>query len=412
MISPLNNKEIRALAAMLLGAVGSAGPAAGQDFALRVAEAERTFEEGIFPEDLAAVFDLTLGGRLKGAVSTSLAASAAYDSNINLSSTAREDDVTLSVTPAIAYTTDPEGGAQFVIDAYYAPSYQTYLDRSELGRLNHSGGIAFATSGARTSVSAFLSLAQASGADRISDGYAEATIITTGVGATYELAPRTSIWARVTTGTTDYATAQEGSERYALQLGARWAASELLRIGPSLRYSRVEADTTGVRTALGALFNVSYAASERIDLSAALGAESVDNSRQAGDQLKLTGDLRLSYALDERWSTRAAVRYANIPSPESVNYLVNDLTFQASITRTLDYGSLSSGIAYSIEEFQQVGPVATSQRSDDFLTAFLSYQRPILAERAGFFSSLAYSRSEGQRSWQRWLLSVGLSVSF
>lgn len=413
MISSPRNKKVLA-AAILLGGAIVGGRAAAQDFSLRVAEADWALRDGILPEGLRGALDPTLGGVLKGQVSTAVSASAAYDSNINLSAEgAEQDDVIFSLTPSIFYTSDPEGGAQWVAEGYYAPSYQTYLDRNELGRFNHSGGVSLRTSGARTTLNGFFNLAQASGADRLTDSYSEATIVTTGVAASYELAPRTSVFARMSYGTSSYATDQQGSERYSLQLGGSWAATELLKIGPALRYSRVVSDGTGTRTAIGALMHLSYVVSERIDLSSSFGFESVENSRSSNDsQVRATGDLRVSYAIDERWSSRASIRYANVPSPESRNYLVNDLTLQAALTRTLVYGSLSAGASYGTEEYQEVGPVSSDLRTEDFMSVFLSYQRPVFNERAGFFSSINYSRSEGNREWSRWLLSAGLSVQF
>jgi len=414
MISSPNSVRVLAATVLLGGGWLWGGRAAGQDFSLRVAEADWLFRDGIWAEGLGGVLDPSLGGVVKGQVGVSLSASAAYDSNFNLGAEGgEEDDVMFSLSPALVYTSDPEGGAQWVAQGYYAPSYQTYLERSELGRVNHSGGMSLETSGARTTVSGFLNLAQGSGADRLTDSYAESTIVTTGVAASYELAPRTAVIGRVSYGTSDYATDQQGSERYALQLGASWAATELLKIGPALRYSRVVSAGTGTRTALGALVHVSYVASERIDLSTSFGFESVENSRSSGtSEVKATGDLRLSYAIDERWSARAAIRYANVPSPEARNYLVNDLSIQGSLTRTLLYGSLSAGASYGHEENQVVGPVSSELRGEDFISAFVSYQRPVFNERAGFFTALNYSRSEGNREWSRWLLSTGVSIQF
>jgi hypothetical protein len=398
----------------MLGAALAGERAAGQDFSLRIAQADWEFGDGILAEGLGGLVDPTLGGVVKGEFGVSLSGSASYDSNIDLAVDGEEeDDVTFALTPSIFYTSDPEGGAQWVAQGYYAPSYQTYLERSELGRLNHSGGVSLETRGARTTVSGFLSLAQASGADRLTDGYAETTIVTTGVAASYELAPRTSVFGRLSYGMSDYATDQQGSERYTLQLGANWAATELLTLGPALRYSRVVSEGTGTRAAIGALIHLAYVATERIDLSSSFGFESVENSRSSGNsQVKATGDLRLSYQIDERWSSRASIRYANVPSPQSRNYLVNDLSFQAALTRTLLVGSLSAGASYGIEEYQEVGPVSNDLRSEDFMSAFLTYQRPVFNDRAGFFASLNYSRSEGNREWSRWLVSTGMSIQF
>ncbi len=386
------------------------GTASSQDFSLGVAGADRMLRDGILPDGLmGALFDPTLEGTVKGQFAYSLSTSATYTSNSSLSRQGGSDLI-WSLSPSIAYTTDPEGGATYVLTAYYAPSYQYYFEDSSRGGFNQNGGVSFATSGARASVSAFLNLAQSSGGDRITGGYSEGTIFNGGLSGSYQVAPRTNVWSSLTASFSDYSTGQRGSDIYSAQLGAFWSATERLSMGPSLRYNRSVSDTTGERTATGLLFNANYVATERIRMSASIGAEIVENSRISGSSgPSLTGDFSMSYRINELWSTSASIRYANVPSPSSAGYIINDLSFSAAVSRALLRGSLSAGISYGIASYETVDSLAVARGDEKTTNLVLSYSRPLFSDRISFFSSANYSISD---DWEQWSLSSGLSMSF
>lgn len=383
-----------------------------QDFSLRLAGADRMMREGILPDGLfGAVLDPTLEGKIKGQVAYSFSTIASYTSNASLAA-GGDSDLILSFNPAAYYTTDPEGGARYVIAAYYAPSYQHYFEDSSRGGFNQNGGVSFSTSGARARVGAFFNVAQSSGADRITGGYTEASIFSGGLSASYQVAPRTKVWSSLTAAHSDYSTGGEGSDIYSAELGADWAATERLSIGPSLRYNRAESETTGVRSATGLLFNASYEATERIKLRASIGAEVVDHSRLSGSSdPSLTGDFSLEYRLNELWSTSASIRYANIPAPRDAGYVVNDLSINAAVSRALLRGSISAGAGYGISSYERVDPAAAVRGDDESLNLFLTYSRPLPWERVNFFSSVSYSRSFS-RDWSQWGVSTGLNITF
>ena len=396
----------------LIGLVSACASASAQDFSLRLAGADRMMREGILPDGLfGAVLDPTMEGAIKGRVTYSLSTIARYTSNASLAA-GGDSDLILSVNPAAYYTTDPEGGSRYVINAYYAPNYQYYFEDSSRGGFNQNGGVSFSTSGARASVGAFFNVAQSSGADRITGGYSEATIFTGGLSASYQVAPRTNVWSSLTSARSDYSGVGADSVIYSAQLGANWAATERLSIGPSLRYNRAEADTTGVRSATGLLFNASYEATERIKLRASIGAEVVDHSRLSGSSdPSLTGDFSLQYRINELWSTSASIRYANIPAPRDAGYVVNDLSLNAAVRRALLRGSLSAGAGYGISSYERADPAYADRGNDETLNLFLNYGRPLPWERVNFFSSVTCSRSLS-RDWTQWGVSMGVSMTF
>lgn len=411
MFAVLRVKNASTLGVLLaLGSVGASVSA--QDFSLRLAGADRMMRDGILPDGLfGAVLDPTMEGAIKGQVAYSLSTIASYTSNASLAS-GGDSDLILSINPSVFYTSDPEGGARYVINAYYAPSYQHYVEDSSRGRFNQNGGVSFSTSGARASVGAFLNIAQSSGADRITGGYSETTILSGGLSASYQVAPRTNVWSSLTAAHSSYSSGGSDSDIYSAQLGASWAATERLSVGPSLRYNRAEAETTGVRTATGLLFNASYEATERIKIRASIGAEVVDHSRLPGSpEPSLTGDFSLVYRISELWSTSASIRYANIPAPTDAGHVVNDLSLNAAVSRALLRGSLTAGAGYGISSYERVDPGAADRGDDETLNVFLNYSRPLPWERVNFFSSVTYSRSFS-RDWKQWGVSLGVSMSF
>lgn len=415
MLSCLPQKNAWPLGILLgLGStyVNVSGQDLSRDFSLRLAGADRMMREGIIPESLlGALLDPTMEGAIKGQVAYSLSTIAIYTSNASLA-LGGDSDLILSLNPAAYYTTDPEGGARFVITAYYAPSYQHYFEDSSRGGFNQNGGISFATSGARASVGAFVNLAQSTGADRIVGGYSEATIFSSGLSASYQVAPRTNVWSILTAAHSDYSGGGAGSDLFSGEFGANWAASERLSIGPSLRHTRAEADTTGVRSATGILFNAGFDATEKIILRASIGAEMVDHSRLHGSSdPSLTGDFSLEYRLNEMWSTSASIRYANIPAPRDAGFVVNDLSLNAAVSRTLLHGSLSVGAGYGISSYERVDPMAAFRGNDETLNLFGSYNRSLPWEGVSFFSSVNYAQSFS-RDWKQWGVSTGFSISF
>jgi hypothetical protein len=415
MLNRITQKYARTLGTLMgLTAVNmsASGQDLSQDFSLRLAGADRMMREGILPDGLfGAILDPTMDGAIKGKVAYSLSTIASYTSNASLTA-GGDSDLILSINPAAYYTSDPEGGARHVINAYYAPSYQHYFEDSSRGGFNQNGGVSFSTSGARATVGAFFNVAQSSGADRITGGYSEASIFSGGLAASYQVAPRTRVWSSVTAAHSDYSSGGTDSEIYSMELGADWAATERLSIGPSLRYNRAESTNTGVRAATGLLFNASYQATERINLRASIGAEVVDHSRLAGSSdASLTGDFSVEYRINELWATSASIRYANIPSPRDAGYVVNDLSINAAVSRALLRGSLTAGAGYGFSSFERVDPAAGVRGDDETLSLFLSYNRPLPWERVNFFSSASYSQSFA-RDWEQWGVSTGLSITF
>ena len=386
--------------------MAACGAAVGQDLTSSLADAYFDLPE-------TALGDFA-GFTFKGGFDYGIGASATYNSNLRLEEDGGESDILLSLTPWLAYSSDPDGGARYSFDARYSPSLRHYLDNSELNDIDHDFSAAFRIALPRTSVGFYGSYRSISASDRFAGGFVDGTILRYGARASYQLAPRTSIAAGFSAGSTSYDSGgREGADVYSFRLSGSWAANERWSLGPSLRYSVTESELTGKREAWAVMGNVRYSLGERIDLAASLGVEFVGYSRGGGgSEPRLTGSLNASYWIDERWSWSGSVRYATIPSPTTRNYAANDLTFSTAITRQLQYGSLGAGLSLSFSDYEAVGPVTESRGSEEHLSVFLTWSRPLFSERVAFSSSVRWSVNNGRRDWEQLLVTCGIAVAF
>jgi hypothetical protein len=394
------------LAAALAGAPFLASAQDQQDFTLRVSDGNRALTETFFPP-----LDT---GVLKGGFDYGIGANVTYDSNFFLSDDYPKSELYSDISPWITYRTDPEGGAAFSFEAHYSPSYVAYVNNEDLNAFNQSGGASFTYAATRTTFTAYFDYAEVSMADRFVGGFIEGSIFSYGISGSYQLAPRTSILAGWSASQSDYSSgARSGADVYTTEVAGLWDATERLRIGPSVTYSTTESDTTGEREAIAVLVKSRYKWGERILLDAALGVEYADNSRSNdGWEPGFTGRISASYEFSELWSFRAGMRYSTVPSPNNLNYLVNDLSFTSAIVRNFDRSSLELGLGISFSDYEAVGVTAGARDDDEFMNAYLAYKRQLYSERLHFAAALRCARNQGQKDWSQWQLTTGITLDF
>jgi hypothetical protein len=386
--------------------LGSTHVLNAQDFTLRLGENGREPFESFFPSEAVA--------GLKGGFYFGLNTSATYDSNFYLTDDYSQSELTAVVAPWASYRSDPEGGARFSLEASYSPVFSAYVENTDLNGVDHSGRVALNYDGGRASGTLYADYAEVSSADRLTGGFVEASILNYGIKGSYELGPRTTLYAAWDASMSDYQTAGEtGADVYSGELAGLWEASERLRIGPALRYSVTESDTTGTRDALSVLMKVRYKSGQRLTFAGSGGLEFEKNSRSGGDwDPSLTGGLSADYLLNDRWTFRSALRYATVPSPNNVNYQVNDLSFTASMIRQFDRASLEFGLGWSFSDYEEVGVVVANQQDDEYFTAYLAYRRQIFSDRLSFDTSVRCSTNDGQKNWTQWQISTGLRLEY
>lgn len=401
----LHRQKLRSVAP-LLSMVGLLASLNAQDFTLRVSEGDRVLDDSLLPSEVLA--------GVKGGFYLGVDGSVTYDSNFFITDDYNSSELTTVVAPWVVYRTDPEGGAEFSIDARYSPAFLTYLENSDLTGVDHTGSISLKFEGARTRVSAYADYAEVSMADRIAGGFIEGSIFNYGINGSYQLAPRTSLLASWSASKSDYDTGgRSGADVYTSELAGLWDATERLRFGPALRHTLTESDSTGERDAIAVLVKTRYQWGEKLMLAASGGVEFSKNSRQGGGRESgFTGAFSADYRLSDRWTLRGALRYATVPSPNDVNLLVNDLSFTAGLIRHFGPSSLEFGFGLGSSDYEAVGAIAAGRRDDEYFSTHLVYRRKLFADRATFDTSLRCSTNDGQKDWSQWQLSTGLSAEF
>lgn len=406
MFPPRLHQLTRRSVAILLAMAGQAIPSAAQDFSLRVSDGDRVLTDSLLPPGSV--------GNLKGGLYLGVDGNVTYDSNFFIDQDYTRSELTTSIAPWVVYRTDPEGGAEFSFDARYSPVFRTYLENSDLTGVDHTGSISLKFAGARTNLAIHADYAEVSMADRIAGGFIQGSIFNYGINGSYQLAPRTSLLASWSASMSDYDSGgRTGADVYTSEIAGLWDATERFRFGPALRHSMTESDTTGERDAIAVLIKTRYQWGEKIILAASGGVEFAKNSRLGGGRESgLTGAFSADYKLSDDWTVRGAMRYATVPSPNNLNLLVNDLSFNASIVRYFGVSSLEFGFGFGTSEYEEVGRVLVSRQDDEYLSTYLAYRRKLFADRATFDASIRCSTNEGQKDWSQWQLSTGMSVDF
>ncbi len=381
------------------------------------------------PLPFGRALESATGAGLKGGFSYGVGVNAVYDSNFFLTEDDEESEVTLSLSPSIDYTSDPEGGAPMVITAGYSPSANAYLNNSELNSVDQSGSVAMTISGSRTTISAYAGYSQDSGTDRLAGGFFTGTSISVGAQANYQLAPRTTVFASWSSAITDYGNGEDGVsaggggggtdsavgfDGHSFGAGGFWAATERFSIGPSFNYSTTTSDNIGTRDSWGASVQASYKATEKIGLGASFGVETSDYSREedGGSNYNFTGSLNTSYQINALWSCGASIQSGVVPSPTQANYVINNWSVSSSLSRALLIGSAGLGVDAQFSSYDAVGPTGVSQVDENSYGISISYSRPLFNERVGFGTSLRYSFNEGDIEYTQLQLTAGLSMQF
>lgn len=406
MFPPRLHPPIVRFASVLLSLAGLATPSIAQDFSLRVGDGDRVLTDSLLPAEAL--------GDLKGGFYLGVDGSLTYDSNFFIDQDYTRSELSTAIAPWVVYRTDPEGGAEFSVEARYSPVFRTYLENSDLTGVDQTGSISLKYAGARTGITIFADYAEVSMADRIASGFIQGSIFSYGINGSYQLAPRTALLGSWSASKSDYDSGgRSGADVYTAEVAGLWDATERLRFGPALRHTLTESDSTGERDAIAVLVKTRYQWGEKIMFAASGGVEFSKNSRLGGGRESgLTGAFSADYKLSDRWTLRGAMRYATVPSPNNLNLLVNDLSFNAAVIRYFGASSVEFGFGLGSSEYEEVGAVIAVREDDEYLNAYLAYRRKIFAERATFDASVRCSTNDGQKDWSQWQLSTGLTFEF
>ncbi len=366
------------------------------------------------PLPFGQALELADGIAFKGGFGYGIGIQSIYDSNFFQTENHEESEFSTNLLPVISYTTDPEGGARVTISANYQPVIRLHSNHSDFNGIDQCGNVSIIISGARTTISAYAGFSQESGTDQLAGGYVTGTAINLGIRGRYQLAPRTSIHAGLTTSISDYdENFAEGFDGYTANFGGFWAATERFSFGPNISYSTSRSDISGTRDAWGFSMQAAYAASERIRVAGSLGVEHSKNTDDfESDGVNLTGSLNAIYQINELWSWRVAIESGVVPSPTRANHMINNWSASTDVTRKLVIGSLGFGMDYNHSIYDRVGPAGADPEDEETIGFLLFYQRTFFLDRVGFNTSLRYSVNDGSREWSQLQLSAGLNMAF
>jgi hypothetical protein len=395
----------------------SLGPRFGSNFASRLADSIPVagFTVNPFSEnDLVLGPDQDQGQGLKGAFLYGAGLSTTYDSNFFLTENDPDSELITGLSGAVTYFSDPEGGAPVSVVANYNPTIQTYLENSENNGIDNSGNIKMTLTGGKTVASAFVNVIQTSGTDPVIGEFVSETLFSAGVDCSYQIAPRTSVSSGFSAATSDFGTSSlEGSNVYTTFVSGSWAATEYFSFGPQIQYNKSTSDNSGTRDAWQFLMQAQYQVGSRIQLSGSLGLDYATDSRDDGDaSAGLTGNFNANYTINDRLSWSGSILYVTVPSPDEVDYVINNLSISTSLTRKLLRATVDVGLALNVASYEAVGPAATPLDDDNNLNLFVTYSRNLFLERVNFVSTAFYSVNEGQSSWNQLQLSLALNAQF
>ncbi len=383
-----------------------------QDFTIRFANSNPFGVNGPLP--FGKPLEINAGKGFKGGIGGGVSLQSTYNSNFFQSEGDPQSEGYTKISPSLGYSTDPDGDAKILFNASYSPTAVSYLNNSNLNGVDQSGYASLVISGSRTVISAYGGYVQQSGVDRFAGGFVTGSQLSFGISGTYQLAPRTSVFANWAPSLVDYGQSSIiGFSNYSASVGGFWAATELFNFGPSLSYSTSQSDNTGARDAWGFAMQASYKAAERLRLAGSFGLQFSQNSRDSeAAKLNFTGSLSASYKINELWSWSGSIQSGVVPSPTQTNYVINSWSVSSSLNRSLLIGSISMGLDMAFSNFDQVGVVGTTQNAAQNTSAVLTYVRPIFSDRLGFSTSLSYTLNSGQKDWSQVQLNAGLNIGF
>ncbi len=412
MLRSPRTSDRKASSALLLASVLLCPSANAQDFTTQVGNSDPLGLTDLVP--IGDTLSFGAGPGLKGGFGYGLGVEMIYDSNLFLREKNPESELSTNLRPWLSYTTDPEGGAKWSIDANYNPTVRDYLNNSDLNAFDQAADVTLRYVGSKASLTAYSRISELTGTDRLTGKFVTGTLLNNGIQVGYQMAPRTSLSASWSAAISDYGTSSlVGANIYNAQIGAFWAATERFSFGPGIRYNLAESDNTGSRDAWALYMQAQYRLGERILVSGSLGLEYAKSSRDdQNSSLGLTGDLSASYAISQRWALRGLIQYVTIPSPTDTNYVINNLLVSAGLDRSLLRATVGGGIDVNFSNYEGVGVVGSSVQDENSVSTYLSYRRKFFSERLDFESKLRYSFNSGQVDWTQFQVFTGLEVQF
>ncbi len=292
--------------------------------------------------------------------------------------------------------------------------YSIYASQSNLGGLGYGLSAGGSYLGPKLNATLrFSSNLQEGGNRYYGNQQVEIWNFGTDLSLSYDLGPKTYLSGGFKYSWTDPDHQDYGStESLSASVSAMWRYSELLRVGPGIRYSHQDGDLQSDRQSVAPTLSLNYTLTSKVALNGTAGwnfSEYGGPNGGSSDSLYLS--LGMNYRISDLWGASFTVhRDGGADGARSAAYR-ETLAVRANFTRQMPKGRLAFGLGY--ENSDQESTTGRSLRDGDleYYTLNASYHQPVFAGKAnaGIFGS--WRETDGNRSVSEDGYQVGFSLS-
>jgi hypothetical protein len=305
-----------------------------------------------------------------------------YDSNSNPGPNGSSDsgDTIWTVSTSAAYRTR---GTEWSLGARAALDHALYFSDSDLGGFGYNGGLDFGYNGGPLAVLGTFGYSFDQGVNRLYGGYLESHRFNTGLSASYQISPKTSLTSRFGYNWTD---PEEGdftkTEQTTFDIAALWRVSPLLSVGPGFAYNYTTGDTQQGRTGYGPIVRAQYRLGAKIALDGTMGVEFVDYDGAGGTDTSFTTGLGISYQASPLWGMNLGIYRGTVADGAVAGAYRESLAVRMGYNRQIRRASLNLGLGYETNTTRYPSGLDTGvDGAGDFITFDASLGMPVFQNR-------------------------------
>lgn len=360
---------------------------------------------------------VSLGGddleNILGGISTQVAVSTGYNSNIGQTGTSPIlDDVISTLSGTVSYLSK---ATALTFGGFYRGSYNNYFENSDFSAYNQGGGLVVNYQGGRLTSSFRAGVDYDEGSNR---NYFSAVVqrvnYYSNFNARYSLSSKTIIQ-----GNYDYSLstvsggAFQDTESYSMGLSALWKYSALTEFGPGVRYTYRSGNSDNGRSSVGPTLNVNYKLSQKVSITSRFGVDfSSYDSGESADPTFSTS-IAANYRASALWGMNLSLYRDTQADPSVAGSFTEVTSARLGYNRKIRRATFNTGISYELNRVDNSGAGGGVDR--DYLSLDASIGMPIFADK--YYSSI-YVRYNDQSSdlasqtWDAFQTGITLSRSF
>lgn len=301
-----------------------------------------------------------------------------YDSNIFLQPSNKEADWVNRLQPRITASIGDAAGTDWYGVARYTPNWTTYASNSELNRFDQGGALEGTFRQPLLSVTGGLAYQESTGNDRFTRDLFTNTSTRAYTSADYVLGPSTFLegsmaWSRAELGNSlqNPGISYNDQDTIDVRAAALWQLSAATRIGPAVRYERIDSSINVDRDIVHALIAINYSPESVISLRGDLGAQRVSLASGTASWAP-SATLGGTWEVDSLWKLGMSAYARSVPSPTGASGTQQSSGLTANISWVPDELLLvTAGLGYDLSQFEyQDG--GNPDRNDDHFFGNLS----------------------------------------